>query len=62
MQANIGRTAVQAFIFGNGDLKRRVPAEPQRAGFTGTRPGTGTFPMRATGMGRHWSMRMQSGT
>ena len=31
MQANIGRTAVQAVIFGNRDLKRHVPAEPQRA-------------------------------
>ena len=31
MQADIGRAAVQAVIFGNGDLKRRVLAEPQRA-------------------------------
>ena len=31
MQADIGRAAVQAVIFGNGDLKRRVPAEPHRA-------------------------------
>ena len=56
------RHGVQAVIFGNRDLKRRVPAEPQPAGFTGARQGTGTFPMRATGTGRHWSMRMQSGT
>ena len=31
MQADIGRTAVQAVIFGDRDLKRRLLAEPQRA-------------------------------
>ena len=50
MQADIGCAAVQAVIFGNRDLKRRVPAEPQRAGFTGTRQGavsiaTENFPL-----------------
>ena len=31
MQADIGRPAVQAVVFGDRDLKRRLLAEPQRA-------------------------------
>ena len=31
MQADIGRAAVQAVIFGDRDFKRRMLAEPQRA-------------------------------
>ena len=31
MQADIGRAAVQAVIFGDPDFKRHMLAEPQRA-------------------------------